>query len=81
MSNLSEFERGALWALDLLKKQVHAQTDDYRRVSYDCDVDLSGLINGTRNVLLGMLGRYESAFVSNVKEAQRDKSDEATKAV
>jgi hypothetical protein len=66
MSDLTEFERGAMLAVELLKTQIDARTDALRNLPVDNDT--SGVLNGVHNVLMGMRIKFESELAKRLGE-------------
>lgn len=54
----AEFERGAVFALELLKKHINIRTDHLR--SLNAEFDVGGVLNGTSNVLVGLQLKFET---------------------
>lgn len=63
-SDRTEFERGAVFALELLKKHVTTRTDHLRNLNAEFDV--GGVLNGLGNVLLGLQGRFETDLMKQL---------------
>lgn len=60
----SEFERGALFALELLKKHVELRTNHMRDLNVEFDV--GGVLNGVGNVLFGLQSKFEHDLVKQL---------------
>lgn len=68
-AKFSDFEAGALWALGLLRKQHDARMNAFRKHEHDLGSDIAGLLSAGRNIEVGMLSRFESAFIRELAAA------------
>lgn len=80
MSEATDFEKGALWALQLLRRLHDERRDLYRKVQTDLNSgDLYGLMNAAQNIEVGMLQRFEGRFVREIRDAVAEAESEAAK--
>jgi hypothetical protein len=63
----SEFERGALWALELFKGLVAEQIDDVKSAKDNAPDALCGILNGVENLLERTVIDFESAVIRQVQ--------------
>lgn len=78
----SDFEQGALFALELLKKHVELRTNHMRDLNAEFDV--GGVLNGVSNVLFGLQSKFEhdlvkQLFVNRVGAGKASSSEEKPK--
>lgn len=69
MIDMTEFERGAMFAAELLKKQINDRTDSLRNIPIDNDT--SGVLNGVQNVIMGVRIKFETELTKHLGEERR----------
>lgn len=70
-TDMSEFQRGALYALKLLKTQLEARRDVLRKTGNGLDTDVSGMLHSTSNLLTGVQIQFEMQLVKELSDDGR----------
>lgn len=66
---LSEFQKGAFWALELMQFNMVRKYNELERLAWDMGPDIGGIIHSSANMISGLKIKIESEFAKNIREA------------
>lgn len=73
---LTEFERGALWALTQLQQEIDEREDGLARLSMNAGPDIGGILSSTRNLLCSVQSQFEMKITRGVRAAMEADKEE-----